>query len=87
METGKNFMAETIVTSQVGEVSEKRSFKQRITGFFSNVNKEMRKVSWPTRAQLQEATMVTIVLCIIFSLFVFGVDKVFEIVLRLIYDI
>jgi preprotein translocase subunit SecE len=80
-------MAETIVTSQVGEVSEKRSLKQRIVGFFTNVSKEMRKVSWPTRAALQEATIVTIVLCIIFSLFVFGVDKIFEVVLRLIYGI
>lgn len=81
-------MAETLVTSpQAGEISEKRSLKQRIGGFFSNVNKEMKKVSWPTRAQLQEATIVTIVLVIIFSLFVFGVDKVFEIILRLLYNI
>jgi preprotein translocase SecE subunit len=80
-------MAETVVTSQVGEVSEKRSLKDRIGGFFTNVSKEMKKVSWPTRAALQEATMVTIVLCILFSLFVFGVDKIFEIVLRLVYNI
>ena len=80
-------MAETIVTSQVGEVSEKRSLKHRIGGFFTNVSKEMKKVSWPTRAALQEATVVTIVLCILFSLFVFGVDKIFEVVLRLVYNI
>jgi preprotein translocase subunit SecE len=81
-------MADTVVTSgQVGEVSEKRGLKDRIGGFFTNVSKEMKKVTWPSRAALQEATMVTIVLCIIFSLFVFGVDKVFEIVLRLIYNI
>ena len=81
-------MAETIVTSgQVGEVSEKRGLKNRLGGFFTNVNKEMKKVSWPSRDALQEATIVTIVMCILFSLFVFGIDKVFEVVLRLLYGI
>ena len=80
-------MADTVVTSPVGEVSEKRSLKGRIGGFFTNVSKEMKKVTWPSRAALQEATMVTIVLCILFSLFVFGVDKIFEVVLSLLYGI
>ena len=80
-------MADTIVTGQVGEVSEKRGLKGRIGGFFTNVSKEMKKVTWPSRAALQEATIVTIVLCILFSIFVFGIDKVFEVVLRLVYGI
>ena len=45
----------------------------------------MKKVSWPTRDQLQEATLVTLALCVFASVFVFGVDKIFEILLRLIY--
>ncbi len=47
----------------------------------------MKKVSWPTREQLQEATLVTLALVVVASIFVFGVDKIFEITLRLIYGI
>ncbi|HEY6171608.1 MAG TPA: preprotein translocase subunit SecE [Candidatus Kapabacteria bacterium] len=79
-------MADTVVSTQTTDV-EKRSFGAKVTGFFTDVNKEMKKVSWPTREQLQEATLVTLALVVVASIFVFGVDKIFEITLRLIYGI
>ena len=77
-------MADTAITSQAA-APERRAFKDKITGFFTDVNKEMKKVTWPSREQLIEATLVTMALVVVFSIFVFGVDKVFEILLRLIY--
>ncbi len=77
-------MADTAITSQAA-APERRAFKDKITGFFADVNKEMKKVTWPTREQLIEATLVTIVMVLVASIFVFGIDKVFEIMLRLIY--
>lgn len=79
-------MADTVVTTAAAE-SERKGLKNKIVGFFLDVNKEMKKVTWPTREQLQDATIVTLALCIIASLFVFGVDKIFEIVLRLLYGV
>jgi preprotein translocase subunit SecE len=79
-------MADTLVSTQTA-VSEKKTLKDKTTGFFVDVNKEMKKVTWPTRNELIDATVVTLALCAAFSIFVFGVDKVFEVVLRLVYSI
>ena len=78
-------MADTLVSTQVA--TERKSLKDKTIGFFIDVNKEMKKVTWPKREELIDATVVTLALCIAFSLFVFGVDKVFEVVLRLVYSI
>ena len=77
-------MADTLVSTQA--VAEKRSLKDKTLGFFVDVNKEMKKVTWPTREQLIDSTVVTLGLCAMFSVFVFGVDKIFEVVLRLVYS-
>ena len=83
-------MAETAVLSkpstQTTSVSgDQKNFKDKSLGFFSDVAREMKKVSWPSRAELQDATVITLALCLIMSGFVFGVDKIFETVLRFIF--
>jgi preprotein translocase subunit SecE len=78
-------MADTLVSTQVAP--ERKSIKDKATGFFIDVNKEMKKVTWPKREELIDATIVTLGLCALFSVFVFGVDKIFEVVLRLVYSI
>lgn len=45
-----------------------------IKKFVEDVRKEMNKVSWPTREQLREATMVVIVACLVVSVCVYVVD-------------
>mgnify|MGYP001792640856 CR=1 FL=1 len=77
-------MADTLVSSQIAP--ERKSIKDKVVGFFVDVNKEMKKVTWPTREQLIDATIVTLGLCALFSVFVFGVDKIFEVILRLVYS-
>ena len=48
----------------------------------------MRKVSWPKRAELQDATVViTLVLCPVMALFTFGVDNIFETIIRAIFKL
>jgi preprotein translocase subunit SecE len=79
-------MADTLITEQ-SAVAERKGLKNKVVDFFNDVNKEMKKVTWPTREQLVDATVVTLGLCAIFSIFVFGVDKIFEVVLRLVYSI
>jgi preprotein translocase subunit SecE len=48
----------------------------KIKKFSNDVVAEMKKVSWPSKEQLKESTVVVIVVCIIITLFVFAVDQV-----------
>lgn len=51
--------------------------KQNIGTFVREVGNEMKKVSWPKKEQLQEATIITIVTCTIVTAFVYVIDLVF----------
>ncbi len=77
-------MAETTAAIQPGE---KQGLKTKSFTFFSDVSREMRKVSWPKREELQDATVITLVLCLILAAFTFGIDKLFETVIRGIFNI
>ena len=50
--------------------------------FFKEVGDEMKKVSWPNKEQLQEATIVTILVCAIITIFVFIIDRVFSLIVE-----
>jgi preprotein translocase subunit SecE len=56
-----------------------------IRGFFSDVSKEMKKVSWPTQDQLKESTMVVVATCVVFATLVFAIDRVVVFLLEFIY--
>ena len=77
-------MAETTALVQPGE---KQGLKSKSFTFFSDVAREMRKVSWPKRNELQDATVITLVLCVILAFFTFGVDKIFEVIIRSLFNI
>lgn len=53
--------------------------------FVQDVGSEMKKVSWPNRSQLQESTVVTIVVCMIITVFVYVVDMIFTQVFKILY--
>ncbi len=80
-------MADTTLSTATTVAVEKKSLKDKATHFFSEVSKEIKKVTWPSREQLIDATIVTLVLVVVTSIFIFGVDKIFEVVLRLVYAI
>ncbi len=50
--------------------------KEKIIGFFTDVYKEMSKVTWPKRDELQDSTMLVLVVCIIIAAFVYFVDTI-----------
>ena len=56
-----------------------------IKNFFNDVSKEMKKVSWPTRDQLRESTIVVAVTCVLISVFVFLVDVTMNQAMKFIY--
>jgi len=58
---------------------------KKIINFFQDVRQEMSKVSWPTRDELKGTTMIVIILTVILSLFIFGVDKILQVILDVIF--
>ncbi len=48
--------------------------KEKILNYFQDISKEMSKVNWPTKKELQESTTIVLVVCIIFAAFVYLVD-------------
>lgn len=48
--------------------------KEKIIGFVNDVVKEMKKVTWPTKQELQESTVIVIVVCLLISAFTYVID-------------
>lgn len=57
----------------------------KIKTYLNEVTKEMKKVSWPTRTQLQESTYIVIITMLIFAVFVYIVDFIMVKVLQFIF--
>jgi preprotein translocase subunit SecE len=62
------------------EVVERRSVPSRLVQFYSDVQDEMRKVTWPDRPQLKDTTIKII----IFVLFMGAVIGVIDLILQMI---
>ncbi len=56
--------------------------KEKIINFFTDVNKEMRKVTWPTKDELKESTNVVIVVCLMIAAFTYFIDMIITQVIK-----
>lgn len=57
----------------------------KIKKFVGEVNAEMKKVSWPTREQLKESTIVVVVVTAIVTAFVFVIDQIMSLIMESIF--
>lgn len=57
----------------------------KIKNFANDVVSEMKKVSWPTREQLKESTIVVIVVTVIITTIVWLMDTAFSLGLKAIF--
>jgi len=57
----------------------------KIKEFTNDVVKEMKKVSWPSKEQLKESTIVVIVATMIFTVLVFFIDKIMDLIVKVIF--
>ena len=48
--------------------------KEKIIAFFTDVVKEMKKVTWPKKDDLRDSTIIVLVVCLIIAAFVYAVD-------------
>jgi preprotein translocase subunit SecE len=56
--------------------------KEKIIKFFEDVVKEMKKVTWPTKAELVESTKIVIVVCLILAGFTYVIDMIINQVIK-----
>ena len=56
--------------------------KEKILNFFSDVVKEMDKVTWPSREELMEQTKIVIIVTLLIAAFAWVVDFAVSEVLR-----
>jgi preprotein translocase subunit SecE len=56
--------------------------KEKIVAFFTDVVRELKKVTWPKREDLQESTVIVLVVCLILAAFVYAVDAAVTLVLQ-----
>jgi preprotein translocase subunit SecE len=57
------------------------------TYFAETKNELVNKVSWPTWPELQSSAIVVMVSSIIIAFVVFGMDQIFEVLMKNAYDI
>jgi preprotein translocase subunit SecE len=60
-----------------------KKLTERLKIFLKEVRLEMSKVTWPTRAELKDSTIVVIVSCLVISAFIGAVDWVLYSLVRL----
>lgn len=56
----------------------------KTTEFLANVKGELKKVTWPTRKDTYASTLVVIVLVLAVAVFLWAVDSVLSMLIRLI---
>ena len=56
--------------------------KDKIIAFFTDVVKEMKKVTWPKKDDLRDSTIIVLVVCLIIAGFVYVVDATVTVLLQ-----
>jgi len=57
---------------------------QKIIQYLKDVRSELSKVTWPSKADVQGATLLVVFLSVVISIYVFGVDQAMTFIVDLI---
>lgn len=66
---------------------EKPKLGQRIAEYFKDTRGELRKVSWPTRKQATNLTLIVLAVTVIMAIFLGSLDYLFANLVRLIVSL
>ena len=69
-------MAKAVTMARENEGNKLTNLPGRIKGFLSDVRNEMRKVTFPSRKEVQATTIVVIITVILFGVYFFIIDQV-----------
>jgi preprotein translocase subunit SecE len=59
-------------------MSDKPRWYKRMWAFFKDAKAELKKVTWPSRAEVTSTTIVVIVATVFFGFYLFFMDAVFS---------
>ncbi|CAM3238411.1 preprotein translocase subunit SecE [Rhodothermus bifroesti] len=59
----------------------------KIRAYLQEVGREMQKVNWPTRQELVNNTVLTLIASVLVALFIFLADRLIATVLEFIYSL
>ncbi|NLD95079.1 MAG: preprotein translocase subunit SecE [Fibrobacter sp.] len=57
---------------------------QKIIQYLKDVRSELSKVTWPSKADVQGATLLVVFLSVVISIYVYGVDQAMTFIVGLI---
>jgi len=69
-------MAKAVTMAREDQGNKVTQFPARIKGFLTDVRNEMRKVTFPSRKEVQATTTVVIITVILFGIYFFVIDQV-----------
>jgi len=55
---------------------------ERITNYLKGVRSEVDRVSWPTRSEVISFTVLILVLVVMLTIYIWGVDTIIQAVIR-----
>lgn len=59
----------------------------RFTRYLRETSQEMKRVSWPSIAELKESTVVVMVTVTVITVFIFVIDKILDFAMRQIINL
>ena len=65
---------------------EAMSVIERVREFTKDVRVEITRVSWPTREELRDSTLVVIVMVLLVSAYLFVWDRIFAFLMRMLFS-
>jgi preprotein translocase subunit SecE len=66
------------MNSMAGEIEKKQSWVEGTREYFTDIRAEMRRVTWPSRKQVESTTLVVILSVFAFAAYFEVVDKIFQ---------
>ena len=86
-EEKKTFTAPTKAVTAVKKDDSKPGFFKRIGKWFRDMRSELKKVIWPTRKQLTNNTLVSVVVMLVSALGIWCCDQLAQIVVEIIFTL
>lgn len=82
----KAFLRKSPSTRATLSMSNSYLFVEKVIAYLKDVQKEIKKVSWPSQDELIDYTIVVVVFTVILAVFIFAVDQLLSTVLQAIYS-
>ncbi len=74
------------MSTMAGELEKKPSWVENTREYFTDIRSEMRRVTWPTRTQVESTTLIVILSVFAFAAYFAIVDQIFNATVQRAYD-